>query len=89
MFCVILVRMFVGPEKATSNTKDDLHKNLSNEKINPLILPVRNIDDTVTVFIDFSVQAIEDIDEKRQRYSVSGSLELSWKIKILVWNPRN
>ena len=81
--------MFVGPEKATSNTKDDLHKYLFNEKINPLILPVRNIDDTVTVFIDFSVQAIEDIDEKRQRYSVSGSLELSWKIKILVWNPRN
>ena len=89
MFCVILVFLLVAPEKAAPMSEVELHNELFNEKYNELVLPVRNMDDTVTVFVDFSVQAIEDLDAKHQTFSVSGYLDLSWVNQFLVWNPRN
>ena len=66
----------------------ELHNALFNEKSNELdVLPVR-MGDTVTVFIDFSVQAIYDLDEKHEKLSISGYLELFPRNSFFVWNPR-
>ena len=89
MFEAALVSLLVALVESTSRTEFDLHKELFNDRYNPLVLPVRNTDDTVSVFTEFALQTIEDLDEKRQKFSVSGYLELSWVNQFLVWNPQN
>ena len=81
---ILLASAEVAPK-----TEFDLHVDLFNNKINPLVLPVRNPNDTVHVFTELTLQTIEDLDEKRQTFSVTGYLELTWKNEYLVWDPKN
>ena len=89
ILCTFSLWFLLASAEVASKNEFDLHLDLFNNKINPLVLPVRNPNDTVHVFTELTLQTIEDLDEKRQTFSVSGYLELTWKNEFLVWDPNN
>ncbi|XP_046573447.1 neuronal acetylcholine receptor subunit alpha-7-like [Haliotis rubra] len=73
-----------------SRGQDDHHIfRLHNDIIrnnNPLVRPVKNSSDTITVSLELHLVSMSDFDDVTQTVTANGFLLVSWKDEFLTWN---
>ena len=71
-----------------NQTEHDLHRTLF-QFYNPDVLPVINRSEVIEVSMDLFTIKIDDINEKKQTFSIRGYLQMSWTNDFLKWKPEN
>ena len=79
---------FSGVIASTNRTlsETDLHETLFNG-YRPDVRPRKNMSDSLDIKMDIHIMSIEDIDEKRQTFTLRAFLEVTWKDEFLTWEP--
>ena len=88
MFLFIFV-VFLGREFVTGNTDADVHRLVQDLKSNYTFYarPPRDQSQVLTVYVGFSLNAIKEFDEVNDKFSVTGSVIMSWEDDRLQWKP--
>ena len=76
-----------GECQSIENAKS-LHADLL-DGYNKLVRPVWNQSDTIDVYFYFSLVAIQDFDEVKEHFSVTGAFFLYWLDQNMNWIPEN
>jgi hypothetical protein len=69
-------------------TELDLHFKLFSN-YNPNVMPNIDKSSPLEVTIDMYLMSVDDVDAKRQTFSIKGFLEFSWKNEFLQWEPED
>ena len=87
----ILLLVALDRTTGSSQTKDDA-KLLRSDLLNgydKFVRPVENQLQTVDVYFDLSLVAIQDFDEVQETISITGIFRLIWTDENFVWNTAN
>ena len=68
-----------------NNTELDLHNKLFSS-YNPDVKPLKNASEPIEISMKLTIMSIDNIDEKKQSFSVRGYLEVSWTDEYLTWD---
>ena len=69
-----------------NGTETELHTKLF-QGYNPDVRPVLNTSETVEVVVKLNLMSFDNIDEKKQSFSVRAFLEVKWTDEFLTWDP--
>ena len=84
---LLFLSLSIGSICANNETHMEvaLHKKLF-ESYNPEVMPVNNISEPMEVAIYIYIWNIDNIDEKKQTFSIRAFLEVVWVNSFLKWN---
>ena len=78
--------LYISTVSSENKTERDLHEELFNG-YNPNVKPLYNVSEAMYVSLKLSILSVDNIDEKKQSFSVRGFLEVRWTDEFLTWNP--
>ena len=86
LFVLLYVILYSYAENATGKSVNELH-NMLFENYNSNVMPVKNRSNPITIAVDLYLMSVDNIDEKRQTFTVRAFLEITWKDEYLHWRP--
>ncbi|XP_067670851.1 neuronal acetylcholine receptor subunit alpha-7-like [Haliotis asinina] len=83
--CLFLLFILLAVRGQDDHHIHQLHNDIFKNN-NPLIRPVKNSSDTITVLLQLYLLSISDFDEVTQTVTANGFFFVTWKDEFLTWN---
>lgn len=86
MFTVLFLAFNVGIGTTANHAERELHTKLF-MNYNPDVKPMLNVSEPVNIYLKLYLMSIDNIDERKQSFSVRAFMEIRWIDEYLTWRP--
>ncbi|XP_069108558.1 neuronal acetylcholine receptor subunit beta-2-like [Argopecten irradians] len=87
MLCVLAAHLCPASSYTNDNVKALLTNIFTTNSYNKIVRPTSDHSRPLTMYVDFSLVGISDIDEVQEKMSTTAFLILEWEDEYMIWDP--